>query len=190
MSPNAGGGRGLRGLSQWGQLYTWSPNKRGRYNSTFNLCSIGFGLHSDVSAKNLAPDLEIRTRSSTLVLWYIGKQLKAIRTRLLEINTLIRFRFKTVEMTWKEFHIFYYLRSGWWCTECSLFKALLTYVKEGSRKGLNSVLVFFNAGKYVKIIVLFFEMLWIRILFDLAVSDPGSYWERGSGSRSMEIDQN
>ncbi len=37
MSPNAGGG-GLRGLSQWVQLCTWSPNKLWRSNSIFNQC--------------------------------------------------------------------------------------------------------------------------------------------------------
>ncbi len=37
MSPNAGdGGGGLLGLSQWEQLWTWSPNKLRRYNSIFN----------------------------------------------------------------------------------------------------------------------------------------------------------
>ncbi len=41
MSPNAGGGRGeLRGLSQWVQLWTWSPNKLRRSNSAFNLCLV------------------------------------------------------------------------------------------------------------------------------------------------------
>ncbi len=34
MSQNAGG----RGLSQWVQLCTWSPNKLWRYYSIFNLC--------------------------------------------------------------------------------------------------------------------------------------------------------
>ncbi len=38
MSPNAGGGRGLRCLSQWVQLCTWSPNKLWRLNYIFNLC--------------------------------------------------------------------------------------------------------------------------------------------------------
>ncbi len=37
VSPNAGGGRELRRLSQWVQLCTWSPNKRWRSNSIFNL---------------------------------------------------------------------------------------------------------------------------------------------------------
>ncbi len=32
-----GGGGGLRGLSQWVQLCTWSPNKLWRSNSIFNL---------------------------------------------------------------------------------------------------------------------------------------------------------
>jgi hypothetical protein len=36
MSPNAGGGV-LRGLSQWVQLCTWSPNKLWRSNSIFDL---------------------------------------------------------------------------------------------------------------------------------------------------------
>ena len=35
MSPNAGGGV-LRGLSQWVQLCTWSPNELWRSNSIFN----------------------------------------------------------------------------------------------------------------------------------------------------------
>ncbi len=38
MSPNAGGGGGLRGLSQWIQLCTWSLNKLWKSNSIFNLC--------------------------------------------------------------------------------------------------------------------------------------------------------
>ncbi len=39
MSPNAGGGWELRGLSQWVQLFTWSPNKlwRSTSNSIFSL---------------------------------------------------------------------------------------------------------------------------------------------------------
>ncbi len=49
MSPNAGGGGGggeLRGLSQWVQLCTWSPNKFWRINSIFKqpqntLCPLG-----------------------------------------------------------------------------------------------------------------------------------------------------
>ncbi len=32
------GGWGVRGLSQWVQLYTWSQNKLMRSNSIFNLC--------------------------------------------------------------------------------------------------------------------------------------------------------
>ncbi len=32
-----GGGGGVRGLSQWVQLYTWSPNKLWRSNSIFDL---------------------------------------------------------------------------------------------------------------------------------------------------------
>ncbi len=32
--------------------------------------------------------------------------------------------------------------------------------------------------------------LWIRIRIGSAVLDPNPYWECGSGSRSMEIDQN
>ncbi len=36
MSPNAGWG--LRGLSQWVQLWRWSPNKLYRSNSMFTLC--------------------------------------------------------------------------------------------------------------------------------------------------------
>ncbi len=35
--PNAGGGVALRGLSQWVQLCTWSPNKLWRSNSILNL---------------------------------------------------------------------------------------------------------------------------------------------------------
>ncbi len=37
MSPMRGGGE-LRGLSQWVQMYTWSPNKLWSSNSIFNLC--------------------------------------------------------------------------------------------------------------------------------------------------------
>ncbi len=37
MSPNAGGGGELRGLSQWVQLCAWSPNELWRSNSIFNL---------------------------------------------------------------------------------------------------------------------------------------------------------
>jgi hypothetical protein len=33
-------------------------------------------------------------------------------------------------------------------------------------------------------------VLWIRIRIHLAVLDPDSYWECGSGSRSMKYDQN
>ncbi len=41
MSPNAGGGGGeLRGLSQWVQPGTWSPNKLWRSNSIFDLCTV------------------------------------------------------------------------------------------------------------------------------------------------------
>ncbi len=40
MSPNAGRGRELRGLSQWVQLCTWSPNKLWRPNSIFKLWPI------------------------------------------------------------------------------------------------------------------------------------------------------
>ncbi len=36
--PIAGGGGGGGLLSQWVQLYTWSPNKIWRSNSIFNLC--------------------------------------------------------------------------------------------------------------------------------------------------------
>jgi hypothetical protein len=43
MSPNAGEREGLRGLSQWVQLYTRSPNKLRRFNSIFNLCPRTFG---------------------------------------------------------------------------------------------------------------------------------------------------
>jgi hypothetical protein len=39
MNPNAGEGAGLRGLSQWVQLYKWSPNKIWISYSIFNLCS-------------------------------------------------------------------------------------------------------------------------------------------------------
>jgi hypothetical protein len=38
MSPSAGEGRGLLGLSQWVQLCTWSLNKLWRSNSIFNQC--------------------------------------------------------------------------------------------------------------------------------------------------------
>ncbi len=41
MSPNAGGGGKLRGLTQWVQLYKWSPNKLWRSNSIFNLWARG-----------------------------------------------------------------------------------------------------------------------------------------------------
>jgi hypothetical protein len=33
-------------------------------------------------------------------------------------------------------------------------------------------------------------VLWIRIRIHLTVQDPDSYWECGSGSRGIEIDQN
>jgi hypothetical protein len=41
MSPNAGG---VRGLSQWVQVGTWSPNKLWRSNSIFNLWSEYFSF--------------------------------------------------------------------------------------------------------------------------------------------------
>jgi hypothetical protein len=34
------------------------------------------------------------------------------------------------------------------------------------------------------------SVLWIRICIDFAVLDPDPDWECGSGSRSMEIDEN
>ncbi len=42
--PKCGGGEscGLRGLSQWVQLWTWSPNKLWRSNSIFNLLLQGY----------------------------------------------------------------------------------------------------------------------------------------------------
>ncbi len=41
MSPNAGGGGGaLRGLSQWVQLYTWSPNKLWKVSSLVSTTKI------------------------------------------------------------------------------------------------------------------------------------------------------
>jgi hypothetical protein len=46
----AGGGGGLRNLSQWVQLYTWSPNKLWSSNSIFNLCAYWEGGWADGSS--------------------------------------------------------------------------------------------------------------------------------------------
>jgi hypothetical protein len=52
MSPNAGGWGGLRGLSQWVQLYTWSPNKLCRSNSIFNLWMLVSRRNHSTRSKN------------------------------------------------------------------------------------------------------------------------------------------
>ncbi len=47
--PKCRGGGGLRGLSQWVQLCTWSPNKLWRSNSIFNLCTQYSAMRCDAS---------------------------------------------------------------------------------------------------------------------------------------------
>jgi hypothetical protein len=61
MSPNAGGGGGVRGLSQWVQLCTWSPNKLWRSNSMQYLT---YGPDSAVSVTQ-----RVMTRRCTLHQW-------------------------------------------------------------------------------------------------------------------------
>ncbi len=46
-----GGGEGLWGLSQWVQLYTWSPNKLWRSNSILNLWSEWWAYRDKAESK-------------------------------------------------------------------------------------------------------------------------------------------
>ncbi len=65
MSPNAGGGGELRGLRQWVQQCTWSPNKLWRSNSIFNLWFYLFLFATLLLYMSLYPLLLIFTSLST-----------------------------------------------------------------------------------------------------------------------------
>ncbi len=67
LSPNAGGRGELRGLSQWVQLCTWSPNKLLRSNSIFNLCN---------TVVRTANEGSLRIRYKCLVSMYVFPEMK------------------------------------------------------------------------------------------------------------------